>query len=92
MSHSIVKQAIPIELLEQIRSNEKLQILIKEIWSYGSGMFLWFNALPTSDPDYFREPTIDVFIQDYEEDYEAFNGSEDKRLFPFTPRTTFGTI
>ncbi len=86
MSHSVAKQAITIELLEQIRADEKLQILIEDLWSYGGdGMFNWFQSPPATPSGYVRNPVVVEYKQDYRADYPDSESERNYRHFPFEP-------
>jgi len=40
VGHSVEKQAIPVEFFEQILTDEKLRMLIDNLWGCGNGIFL----------------------------------------------------
>lgn len=86
MSHSVAKQAIPVELLRNICDDRKLQKLIADVWSYGNrGMFEWFNQPPTVSFKYCPRTVAGQFKKDYREDYKSFGDSADSEQFLFEP-------
>lgn len=69
MSHSVEKQAVPVEFFEQIHADKKLQTLIDHLWGCGGGMFSWFTRPSTTS---FR--SLPSPIDEFKEDYEAIVG------------------
>jgi hypothetical protein len=66
MGHSVEKQAVPVEFLEQIHIDKKMQILIDHLWGCGDGIFFWFTQ-PTMTSSGSLPSPIDEFRQDYKE-------------------------
>lgn len=65
MSHTIRKQAVPIEFFEEICADEKLRSLIDLMWASASGMFSWFTT-PPFVPGFGQFPSpIEMFKQSY---------------------------
>lgn len=56
MSHSVSKQAIPVESFEQICNDQPLLILIDYLWGHGDGMFYWFAPTPITSFGYIPNP------------------------------------
>ncbi|MEA5448522.1 hypothetical protein VB780_08095 [Leptolyngbya sp. CCNP1308] len=63
MSHSVEKQAVPVEFFEQIHIDKKLQILVDQLWGCGNGMFSWFTRFPIASR--ILPSPIDEFKEDY---------------------------
>ncbi|MBE9156875.1 hypothetical protein IQ265_08535 [Nodosilinea sp. LEGE 06152] len=69
MGHSVEKQAIPVEFFEQIHTDEKLHILIDQLWGCGGGMFFWFTRPSTTSFGSLSSP-----IEEFRQDYKAMAG------------------
>lgn len=72
MGYSIEKQAIPVEFFDQIRTDEKFQALVDQLWGCGDGMFSWFT--PPSVTRFGHSPSpIDEFKHDRQAMKDASN-------------------
>lgn len=73
MSHSVVKQAIPIEFFEQICTDSKLQMLVDDLWGCGNGMFFWFTPPPMNSFGYSLSPMDEI-----KQEYKVMGGMLDR--------------
>ncbi|MBD1998858.1 hypothetical protein H6G00_19910 [Leptolyngbya sp. FACHB-541] len=71
MSHSIRKQAIPVESFEQICNDQPLLILIDDLWGHGGGMFHWFAPTPITSFGYIPNP-----IEELKREYQEYGTTE----------------
>jgi hypothetical protein len=55
MSHSIRKQALPVEAFEQLRTDPPLLALVDRLWGCGSGIFSWLTSSSMTGSEYLRD-------------------------------------